>query len=68
MWHHPIGREVKGYNPYSLHTRLVRQAQEGYANIDNGIHTRRYHNHQLWASEISSIESSIMSRNMAQIG
>lgn len=67
-WHHAIGEEVAGYNPYSLCTGSARWAQEGYGNSDNGIHPKRQHSHQLWAGEIPSVKSSIMSRNMAQAG
>lgn len=38
-WHHPIGGEVTGYNPYSLCMASARWAQEGYGNSDN--RTRR---------------------------
>jgi hypothetical protein len=40
MWHHPVGREVTGYNPYPLRTGLPRWAHEGYGDGDNGIHPR----------------------------
>jgi len=38
----------------------------GYADSDNGIHPRRPSSHRLWASEIPSIKSPIMSCNTAQ--
>ncbi len=66
MWNHPTSGEVTGYNPYSLHTGLARRTQEGYGNIDNGIHPRRWCCHQLWASEIPSVDSPVMICNMAQ--
>jgi hypothetical protein len=37
----------------------------GYADNNNGIHPRCPSGHQLQASEISSVQSPIMSRNMA---
>jgi hypothetical protein len=41
-------------------------AQEGYGNSNNGIHPKHQRSHQLRAGEIPSVESSVMSRNMAQ--
>jgi hypothetical protein len=67
MWHHPIGGEVKGYNPYWLRTGSARRAQEGHGGSDNGIHPKHRHSQQLWAGEIPSIESwVIMSPNTAR--
>jgi hypothetical protein len=66
MWHHPIGREVKGYNPYPLRAGSARRAQEGHGDSDNGIHPRHRCSQQLWAGEIPSIESWFMSPNTAR--
>jgi len=68
MWHHRIGAGVTRYNPYSIHIGLAKRAREGYGYSDNDIHPRHLHSHQLWASEIPSVESPVMSRNMAQAG
>jgi hypothetical protein len=38
----------------------------GYADSDKGIHPRHPSSHQLWASEIPSVKSPVMSCNMAQ--
>ncbi len=67
-WHHPIGGDTTSYNPYPLSTGLARRAQDGYADSDNGIRPRHRHSHQLQAGEIPSIESLVMSCNMAQAG
>ncbi len=38
----------------------------GYADSDNSIHPRRPSSHRLWASEIPSVKSPVISCNMAQ--
>jgi hypothetical protein len=56
MWHHPIGREETGYNPYPLCTGSTRRESIN-ADSDISIHLRRRRSHQLRVSEISSIKS-----------
>jgi hypothetical protein len=60
MWHHPIGGEVTGYNPYPLCTGSARWSQEGYGDRDNVIHPNRQRSHQLQVGEIPSIESPVI--------
>jgi hypothetical protein len=67
-WHHLIGREVAGHNPYPLCTGLARWAQEGYGDSDDSIHRKCGRSHQLQAGEIPSVESPVMTRNTAWAG
>jgi hypothetical protein len=38
-----------------------------YEDSNNNIHLRRSNSHRLWAGEILSIKSLVMSHNMAQV-
>ncbi len=68
VWHHPIGGKVSSYNLYLLHTGLAKIGEGGYEdNNNNNIHPRHSNSHWLWAGEISSFKSPVMSHNKAQV-